>query len=435
MILLLAMLAAAPGSDAALSGATSHPASDAALSGATSRSALGADEAVQIALANSPAIRALEERHKEEQARGEASTALENPVFRLTNLRSDHLLSPALNGGTYGAHPFANTNLGARWTPPNPFVNSARLTEAARRSDEVDAELDAARRALAARVRTLHATLLSLDRQLELARTAVGLREQLASLARKRLAEHAGRGLDQSLADLDHLEARTQQLELERTKRETLRELAVQLGVSFQGKLELGGAPPTCQAPTDEDAALVSRALERSSRLRAQQAKRAAVDAEQSQARRELIPWFDFVQLSYVLASDNDPAYGSLGLGLTLPLFNWNGGKLRQLSARAARFDLELDVDRRVLKSQVEQTLADVREDALVVARYREAEPAVIAQAGVQLERSLEVGESSLTQIALVQTRSLGAQRAWLRAELHCQVSLIELERLTGGSP
>ena len=284
-------------------------------------------------------------------------------------------------------------------------------------------------------MRTLHATLLSLDRQLELARTAVGLREQLATLARKRLAEQAGRGLDQSLANLDHLEARTQQLELERTRRETLRELAVQLGVPLETKLELGGTAPVCQPPTDEDGTLINRALERSPALRARQAKRNAVDAEQSQVRRELIPWFDFVQLSYVLASDNDPAYGSLGLGLTLPLFNWNGGKLRQLSARAARFELELDGERRVLKSQVEQTLADVREDALVVARYRDAEPAVIAQARVQLERSLEVGESSLTQIALVQTRSLGAQRAWLRADLHCQLGLIELDRLAGAAP
>jgi hypothetical protein len=109
--------------------------------------------------------------------------------------------------------------------------------------------------------------------------------------------------------------------------------------------------------------------------------------------------------------------------------------KLQLLSARRARHEAEGEGERRALVSQLEQTLADVREDALVVARYREAEPKVIAQSLAQLQRSLEVGESSLPQIALVHARSLGAQRAFLRAELHCQLGLIELRRLAGEAP
>jgi len=431
LLLTLSLLGA---ESAAVEPAAAQPVGSQSLSSQpqATESPLTAERAVALALANSPTLRAVEQRLPEETARGDLATALENPQLLVQNLRSDRLITPGVTGQPYSAHPFANTSLWLKWAPPNPWVYSSRRAEAAQHQEEAKAELELARRRLVARVEALHATSQSLDRQLELARAAVALREQLARLTERRVAHQAARAWDQSQAELDEFEARTLRVELERKQREARRELLVELGLPPQTPLALAGAPRACEPPAVSGAELIEQALARDPTLRLHRARAAALAAQSLEARLALAPWFDYVQAGYVLASDERPAYASLRFGLTLPVLNWNGHRVDLLSARRQREEAEGDGARRAVASDVEQALADIREDASLLEHYRQAEPLLVAQSQAQLEQALAAGQSSLLEVAAVQSRTLGARRAGLRAELHCQLSLIELERLLG---
>lgn len=393
---------------------------------------LTSEQAVELAVKESPSLRAVSQRVAEEAAKGEVATALENPQLRVQNLRSDRLLSPAITGQPYSPHPFANTSVAMRWIPPNPLVNSARHAAAEHQVAGAEAEVEVTRRRVIARVRGLHATVLSLDRQLTLARTAIELKAQLAKLASARLEQRASTGLEESLAQLDELEAKAQAVELLRKRREAIASLSIELGLPSDSQLELAGGPSPCVAPAEAPAALIERAIERDPSVHVHRSRASALEAERGEARLALVPWFDYVQLNYVLASDDRPAYGVLQVGTTLPLLNWNGHTLDLLAARGRREDAERELARRSLVKDIESTVAGIFEHAELVERYRSVEPTLIEQSRAQIDKALAAGAYSLSQVAQAQGRSLNAQRAGLRAELECQLLLVELDRLVG---
>ena len=319
-----------------------------------------------------------------------------------------------------------------RWIPPNPLVNSARRAAADHQVAGAEAEVEVTRRRVIARVRGLHATVLSLDRQLTLARTAIELKAQLARLASARLEQRASTGLEESLAQLDELEAKAQAVELLRKRREAIASLSIELGLPSDSQLELAGGPSPCVAPSEAPAALIERAIERDPSMHVHWSRASALEAERGEARLALVPWFDYVQVNYVLASDERPAYGVLQVGTTLPLLNWNGHTLDLLAARWRREDAEHELARRSLVKDIESTVAGISEHAELVERYRSVEPTLIEQSRAQIDKALAAGAYSLSQVAQAQGRSLNAQRAGLRAELECQLLLVELDRLVG---
>jgi cobalt-zinc-cadmium efflux system outer membrane protein len=312
------------------------------------------------------------------------------------------------------------------------MVNSARHAAAGHLVNGADAEVELARRRVIARVRGLHATVLSLERQLTLARTAVGLKAELAKLAAARVEQRAATGLEESLAELDELEAKAQAVELLRKQREASAALAVELGLPSDSQLELTGAPLPCLAPGVPPSTLAERAVEDDPSMRVHQSRASALEDERGEARLALVPWFDYLQLSYVLASDSRPAYGALQLGTTLPLFNWNGHRVDLLAARGHREDEERELARRTLVKDIESTVAAIGEHAELLERYHSVEPKLLTQSRAQLDQALAAGAYSLSQVAQAQGRSLAAQRAGLKAELECQLLVVELDRLIG---
>lgn len=380
---------------------------------------LTVERAVALAVAHSPELKALEHRGREETLKGAVATEIENPELRVGSFRTDHL-----SGDADG--PLGNLNIGLRWSPPNPMVNSARREESLHLSKSVRSEREGKRRALAARVRTLHAKALSLDSQIQLARSAVELRAQLARTTQ------GTSDLEQSVAALDELEASADLLELEERRRDALRELAALVGVPGGVVLSAAGPELVCEAPKEDVTALIARAVETDAKLAAREAKLRALAAERSRARQELIPWPSFVQLGYELSDHNTPGFGYMRFGIPLPLFNWNGNRIALLAEKRSELAAENDGDRISLVHRVGQAVADVRADAQLVARYAETAPRLVEQTEVLLQRSLEAGKSTLADAAKLQARRLSAQRAGLKTRLRCQLSLIELDRLVG---
>lgn len=393
---------------------------------------LSVDQAIALAVKQSPTLRARAAEQREVIAEGAVDTQLENPQLRVGNFRSDRLITPAVKGQPYSDTPLGGLNVGLRWKPPNPMVGSARNDEAKRRAEAVGAQAEGEKRALVAKVRTLYVTATNLDRQLQLAKQSVDLRIQLAALNRQRIAAQAARGVDSSLADLDELEARAQLLELEQKRRASLRELTAVLGLAPGAPLVLTTPDRACEAPKEDVAALAALATTNDPKLEERKAKLLAVAAERSRARLELIPWFDFVQLGYVLQNESTPGYAAFRLGVTLPLLGFNGNRVELLDATRDRIDAEFEGDKDTLMRNLEEALADVRDDAELVTRYREAAPRVVDERLSQLQKSVEAGATSQLDFAAVQARSLSAQRAGLNAELHCQLSLIQLDAVVG---
>lgn len=382
-------------------------------------------EAVQRALERSPALKALEARRDEVRAQGAAAVAVKNPQFRLQNVRSDRLF-----GGT--TRPLGGAELALRWEPPNPLLSLARGEEAERHVEVAGAELERARRELTAKVRALHATALGLEEQRKLAEKALEVRRQLSELARRRIAAQLAKGLEQSLADLEELEARAQLADVERDRREALRGLAVEVGLGPGEMPEVVGPQLPCAKPAGALAELIARAAAGDPSLRERKARLGEVEAEKAKAARELVPWFDFVQAGAVLATLSTEAHAELSVALNFPLFDWNGPRFSQLAARRARLDYEHERRTQEVRRRVEETLADLTDAVDVVARYQEAGPKVLAQSQTLLEQGLAAGEASLLDLAQVQARTHSALRAGLKAELKCRLERIELDRLVG---
>jgi outer membrane protein TolC len=155
------------------------------------------------------------------------------------------------------------------------------------------------------------------------------------------------------------------------------------------------------------------------------------VDAERRRRWLDLVPWFDYVQVAYGLAGDNNPSYVAFQLQLTLPILDWKRPHRRALSARREGLAERIQADDRMLSNLVVRTSALKAEQAALVARYRDA-ASVVEQGVANLRKALEQqGPTSLLQIVQLQTRLLATQRSYLRAQLECKLQQIELDRLT----
>ena len=388
------------------------------------------EAAVALALRNSPEVRWRGYAVEESEALTQVGLAWNNPHLRIGGLRYDQLAEPAFNSRSYGDHPFEHTTVALRWSPPELGERSARRAEGRARETVARVEMVVARRDTVALVRTLYARILSYDRQLALVRDVVEQREKLRALVRHRLALQAATLLDQSLTEVDYLDARTQLIELEVRRRAAYDELLVQLGLPVETRITLAQSADRCLPPGDARA-LAERAWRSNPRLRVIEAQRDVVVAARARSRLALLPWLDYVQVAYGLTGIDHPSYLALQVQLTLPVLDWKGPQGRALRAHERALSSRIQSEDRALSERVMHTRALLAEQAALVERYRTA--ASIVERGVaDLRETLaQGGPTNLFEVDQLQTRLLATQRAYLRAELECRVQQIELDRLT----
>jgi outer membrane protein, heavy metal efflux system len=389
------------------------------------------EQAVALALQNSPQVRSRGHFVEEAEAETEVGLAWNNPLLRLGGLRYDQLVDPMVDRRSYGSHPFYHSSIGLRWSPPGLGERAARRAEGMANEADARMELAVARRDTVALVRKLHAQVLSYDAQLALIKDVIEQREKLRQLVRSRLELQSATLLDQSLTEVDYLDARTQLAELEAKRRASSDELLIQLGLPVGESVSLAPSDKdTCTAPA-EVATLAARARAANPRLRLLHAQQSAVDAERRRRWLDLVPWFDYLQVAYGLAGDNNPSYVAFQLQLTLPILDWKGPHRRALRAREQGLAERIQADDRALSNLVVRTAALQAEQAALVARYRDA-AAVVEQGVANLRKALEQsGPTSLIEIVQLQARLLATQRSYLRAQLDCKLQRIELDRIT----
>lgn len=403
---------------------------------------LTVERAVEMALTQSPALEALQHQLDEDRTLIDVANPIPNPQLRIST-SSHELILPTIEGRAYSSDPLTNSSVGVRWEPPNPGAWAADRAHAERHVDQSQAELEQARRDLAAQVRLLHATLLNLDEQQRHATTAVELHDKLRTLISRRLEHQAATVLDRNLAELDYSEAIAEREEIESRRSAVYREWLTALGATPGARFQpVASARSGCQMPAADLATLVQRAGDQAPELGALQAEIAEVDADIFGAHLELIPWFDFVQVGYELGegdtrfalgvNDRDYAAVQFRMSINFPLFDWKQAEVAGLRARRERLEAEQRAAQYNIEGGVRHALEELRGRVALVDRHRTVDTTVVDDSWQQINRALEAGEADLVQMTMLQRRTLAAQRARLRAALRCQESAIELSRLTG---
>jgi outer membrane protein TolC len=389
------------------------------------------EQAVALALRESPQVKSRRDFFDESQAQTEASLAWNNPLVRATGLRYDELIEPGFGGRSYGQHPLYHASVGLRWSPPGLGERSAVRAAGLAHEEDARMELAVVRRDTAALVRRLHAEILSDDAELALDRDVAEQRAKLRALVKSRLERQAATMLDQSLSEVDYLDAQAELAELEVRRRAAYDQLLIQLGLPSAHAITLvPSSDDGCGVP-ESAARLAERARAANPRLRLLHAELGAADAERRRRWMDLVPWFDYLQVSYGFAGDNNPGYVAFQLQLTLPVLDWKGPHRRALAARKNGLLERIVADDRALTSLVLRATAAQAEHAALVERYREA-ASVVEEGLARLRKAVADGlVTNLFEVVQLQTRLLATKRSYLRARLGCKLQRIELDRLT----
>lgn len=398
--------------------------------GPVPESPLSESDAVELALKNSPEVRARGHFVAEAEAQTDVALAWNNPLLRIGGMRYDQLVDPLIDRRSYATHPFYHTTVGLRWSPPGLWERAARRAEGQSNEAEARMELAMTRRDTTALVRKLHARILSYDAQLTLIKDVIEQRQKLRDLVRSRIEQQAATLLDQSLTEVDYLDARTQRAEIEAKRAASYDELLIQLGLPSGTRIVLGPGSTACKAP-ESAATLAARATQANPRLGWLRAELGEVSVKRTRRWLDLVPWVDYLQVAYGLAGDNNPSYVAFQLQLVLPIFDWKGPHRRALSAREHALQEQRNVEERTLTDLVLRTTALQAEQAALVERYHDA--AHVVETGVaNLRKALELqGPTNLLEIVQLQARLLSLQRSYLRADLECKIQQIELDRIT----
>jgi outer membrane protein TolC len=398
---------------------------------AAANSGLTEEDAVTLALQNSPQVKFRGHFVDEAKAMTEVGLSWNNPQLRVGGLRYDQLIDPLVDRRSYGDHPFYHSSVALRWSPPGLGERTARRAEGLANEAEAQTDLAIARRETTALVRKLHAKVLSYDAEIALDREVLDQRAKLRALVKKRLDQQSGTLLDQSLSDVDYLDARMLLAEVEVQRRAAYDQLLLQLGMASGETIQLvGAAQDTCTAP-EEASKLAEKARTANPRVHLLEAQEQATDAERRRRGLELVPWLDYLQVGYGMAGDNRPSYIAFQFQLTLPLFDWKRPHRRALLARHEGLAERIQAENRMMADLALRASSAQAEQVALVERYREA--ATVVENGLaHLREALEQGRiTNLFDVVQLQTRLLATKRSYLRAQLECKLQRIELDRIT----
>lgn len=384
--------------------------------------ALGVEEAVALALANDPGLAVAEARTEVAAAGVAVARQVDNPTLRLTNFPVDEM--------TRGRSGY---NLGLRMPVPRPGSVQAKVQGARLGVDDAQAQAEAARREVRARVHRLYARLALLAADLEEVGRAAGLVDERRKQVRGRVEHAAATDVELALAEVAYAEAIDEAGRLRGELARTEAELARLVGAGprrFRVDAELLAA-----GATEFDAgALIEQALRDRPELRAAQARVGQAQAQVALARSEATPWVSWAQVNYEVGPRAPVAALGFGLALDLPLFSWNLGKIRAAKALIRQRELEERASVKAVAGEVEEAAERVRR---ADDRVRTLAAGLVPQAEAaarQAEAALAAGALDPLKALDVEARRIAARRLHLAALYERREAIIALEAAVGRS-
>lgn len=293
---------------------------------------------------------------------------------------------------------------------------------------------DAARLSVAEATTAYYETLAA-RRRVAVAEAALALNERLLAAVRTQTREGEISALEADLAEIDYGRARARVLAARREAASAELELRRLTGLSGTGPLRLADDLPPAPAPATLSLdSLLSAALARRPDLAAGAAAVEESRALATLARREALPNLRVGAVAERDQEGGDPRVG-VGVGMALPLFNRNQGRVAEQQARTAQADLRRQATEVRVRTQVAdayRAYVSATEEAAV---YEEAVLQPARQSRDRLETAYREGKIGLTTLLLVRNQLVEAESGYWDAWLAQRRALADLEAATAALP
>lgn len=362
-------------------------------------------------------------------AEGELVTArlIANPQLQVNLLHIQNFTQSLATAGVSG---------GIGWLPPRPGERDARIRRAQARLDQVRAEISSAEWALAAEVRKAYFTALALERRKQLAEAALKLQERVLKFYQDKYDLGDAARLDLNLARLSYGDAVREQ-----------RVIVNEAGRALQALNRLLGLPPTyatlLDAPTESldykpiNADLPSLEAEMlAEQPDLQAAKQEYEQGEQSVriARYQRWPWFTAgpsVDRADVESGSLINKLG-LGIGLDLPVANFNRGEIQRAEAERDRLYAEYVAKLHDRRADLNEAFRNLKAQEELIQIFQTNIRPALDESTTLTEAGFQLKEMNLLQILATQDRVLRSQSELVSAQLEYWQSVFDLEKAVG---
>jgi len=403
-----------------------------------------ADRAVRRAIEESPLLDSLAHRIDEEEGPRTLGLLFENPELRIASRHLERTVRPT----STVADVLENSSVGVRVPVPSIKAMGFEQSVRARHVDATRADLDEARRELAARVRVLHATLLNLDERLVVVDAQIVLGQRTAELVAKRIEVGVATRFDESISALDQAAVQTEKESLLAERRLAEAELRGLLALTAEDAFALvADAKSPCEsvkelhidgAPVEEagQGALLAIDLPRSApALDALDARISEEENARVAAVVDLIPWVRFFELEYRLGTERIDDSVRFQMGVPLPLVNFNQDDVREHTARIARLEAERRHEVSLIGGELRAHRENLMGQHALLSLYRGTTEPVIAQSLSLVDEALALGEGDPVQMTYVTARALKAKKNALETQLRCDEAAIAWLARSGRDP
>ncbi len=389
------------------------------------------DEAAaeELALENSPAVRAAEAAVEAARARGRVLTAWRDPEVRGSYGRQRNVGNDA--GGVRRTETLDEYGGLLRVFPMSPWVRRSRRRSGDARVHVAESNAAAVRRGVRMEVRGQYDLLVYYDALRPVLEGMLGNAARRREAAYQRRSAGEGGALDLVDAQRRYLERRHDLQDLLRRSEIARRRLAQLTGVALEKVCVTGGgtAPREPPAYMRDCRRLEEIAVSRRPEAAAASWELAAAEAELQAGRRERLPWPSHVQASYRDREGDGGESWTLQMAFPLPLASSSAAEVKLLERNVAVLRERLVAVRRRIRNEVQQAFAEA------VAAFAEARREELSWNEVRRScREIREGAGQVpVDVRLrLKEEELAAERALLEAQYACRRALRGLEAAVG---
>ncbi len=294
------------------------------------------------------------------------SNLIRNPELRISDVST-----------RYYTDEFDEMRIGLRWRVPDLGELGEAKQQARVQWEERKIEESRYRQQFIANVRKEYADILMYDQLVELAQEKVSkeyerirIVEQLVDLGSRSVVYF-------TKAKMWHAESENDLSRVVQNQKLARRKLSSQTGLSEGMPLIMKEWPEVTQ---DVDT-LIKLAVEKRPEM---ELVRQRIELAEKQKRREhlkLIPWPNFIDVSYHIEKKRNKDWGEFMTGIALPLFNWNCGTIKATSLAVKKKQEEFDAAGESIEEEVRSAYIAYENALLDWKDFRKSAEALIADA------------------------------------------------------
>ena len=304
----------------------------------THESSISVDSLLAYALANSRKLWSLNTNVEMAQYRLNASGWIPNPELRLSDINTRYYLED-----------YREMQMGLRLRIPDLGELAEEKQQARVRLSEEKLDETRYRQQLVAKVRRDIADVVLQDRLAELTENKVQLLDQRIKTI-EQMTQTGGRSIVYfTKAKMMRAEAKNDFARAIQNQNAARRQLVKRTDIEMDAQIT-GTDLPEITQDLDELIALADE-LRPETELVEQQIKLA--ESRNKMEWMQLLPWINFVEVSYHREEKHEKDWGEFKMGIELPLFNWNIGNIKATNLAVKKRESKLEAAQETLDEEV----------------------------------------------------------------------------------